>query len=195
VPVASSTGTPSASPVNYGVGLAFTPTVLKDGLIDLIIKPEVSQIDTAHSETIGGTSVPGLITRKASTTLELRDGQTFMLGGLLQNTSNATQSLVPWVGDVPVLGALFRSALYQKNETDLMIMVTPHLVHPLRPTDIAHTPFDNTLPANDVDFFLMGQAEVSPELARLAVGSLNRPYAGHVLDLPKKGGAYVSVKD
>ncbi|HXZ07018.1 MAG TPA: type II and III secretion system protein family protein, partial [Paraburkholderia sp.] len=96
IPVASSTGTPSASPVNYGVGLAFTPTVLKDGLIDLIIKPEVSQIDTAHSETIGGTSVPGLITRKASTTLELRDGQTFMLGGLLQNTSNATQSLVPW---------------------------------------------------------------------------------------------------
>jgi pilus assembly protein CpaC len=195
IPTASSTGTPSASPVNYGVGLSFTPTVLKDGIIDLMIKPEVSTIDPSHQELIGGTEVPGLITRQASTTLELRDGQTFMLGGLLQNTSQATQSLVPWVGDVPVLGALFRSAEYQKNETDLVIIVTPHIVHPLRPTDIARTPFDNTLPANDVDFFLMGKAEVSPELARLAVGSVNRPYVGHTLDLPKNGGAYVSVKD
>jgi pilus assembly protein CpaC len=195
IPTASSTGTPSSSPVNYGVGLSFTPTVLKDGLIDLIIKPEVSTIDPSHQELIGGTEVPGLITRQASTTLELRDGQTFMLGGLLQNTSQTTQSLVPWVGDVPVLGALFRSAEYQKNETDLVIIVTPHIVHPLRPTDVVRTPFDNTLPANDVDFFLMGKAEISPELARLAVGSVNRPYVGHVLDLPKNGGAYVSVKD
>ena len=118
-----------------------------------------------------------------------------MLGGLLQNTSNTTQDLVPWAGDVHVLGALFRSAEYQKNETDLMIIVTPHIVHPLRPTDVVRTPLDNTLPANDVDFFLMGNAEVSPQLARLAVGSLNRPYVGHVLDQPKNGGAYVSVKD
>jgi pilus assembly protein CpaC len=195
IPTASSTGTPSSSPVTYGVGLSFTPTVLKDGLVDLIIKPEVSTIDPSHQELIGGTEVPGLITRSASTTLELRDGQTFMLGGLLQNTSQTTQSLVPWVGDVPVLGALFRSAEYQKNETDLVIIVTPHIVHPLRPTDVVRTPFDNTLPANDVDFFLMGKAEISPELARLAVGSINRPYVGHVLDLPKNGGAYVSVKD
>jgi pilus assembly protein CpaC len=195
IPTASSTGTPSASPVNYGVGLSFTPTVLKDGIIDLIIKPEVSTIDPSHQELIGGTEVPGLITRVASTTLELRDGQTFMLGGLLQNTNSTTQSLVPWIGDVPVLGALFRSGSYQKNETDLVIIVTPHIVHPLRPADVVRTPFDNTLPANDVDFFLMGKAEVNPELARLAQGSLNRPYAGHVLDLPKNGGAYVSVKD
>jgi pilus assembly protein CpaC len=195
VPTASSTGTPSATQVNFGVGLAFTPTVLKDGLIDLVIKPEVSDVDTTHSVVIDGTTVPGLITRKASTTLELRDGQTFMLGGLLQNTSSTTQDMIPWVGDVPVLGALFRSAQYQKNETDLVIIVTPHIVHPLRPTDVVRTPLDNTLPANDVDFFLMGQAEVNPELARLAVGSATRPYVGHVLDLPKNGGAYVSVKD
>jgi len=195
IPTASSTGTPSATQVNFGVGLAFTPTVLKDGLIDLIIKPEVSALDTTNTVTIGGAVIPSLTIRKASTTLELRDGQTFMLGGLLQNTSNTVQDLVPWVGDVPVLGALFRSAQYQKNETDLVIIVTPHIVHPLRPTDIVRTPLDNTLPANDVDFFLMGKAEVNPELARLAQGSLNRPYVGHVLDLPKDGGAYVSVKD
>ena len=118
-----------------------------------------------------------------------------MLGGLLQNISQTNQNQLPWLGDVPVLGALFRSAAYQKNETDLVIVVTPRLVTPLRPQDPVHTPLDSTLPGNDVDFFLMGNAEVSPALARLAVGALNRPYVGHVLDLPKKGGFYVSVKD
>ncbi|MDE1973837.1 MAG: type II and III secretion system protein family protein, partial [Hyphomicrobiales bacterium] len=136
-----------------------------------------------------------LITRKASTTLELRDGQSFMLGGLLQNQSATAQDQLPWVGDVPVLGALFRSAAYQKNETDLVIIVTPHIVNPMRPTNVARSPLDNTLPGNDVDFFLNGKAEVSPAMARLAFGAPNRPYVGHILDLPKKGGAYVVAKD
>ncbi len=195
VPTASATGTPSATSVNYGVGLSFTPTVLKAGLIDLVIKPEVSSLDTTHTVTIGGTAVPGLIMRKASTTLELRDGQSFMLGGLLQNDSTTAQDQLPWVGDVPVLGALFRSSEYQKNETDLVILVTPHIVRPLPPTARLHTPFDTSLPGNNIDFFLMGKAEVSPALARLAVGALNRPYVGHILDLPKHGGVYVSAKD
>ncbi len=195
VPQAGSLGAISFTYQPYGVGLSFTPTVLRRGLINLIIKPEVSQIDTAHTVTVNGTSVPGLITRKASTTLELRDGQSFMLGGLLQNTSTTAQDQLPWLGDVPVLGSLFRSSQYQKNETDLVIVVTPHIVRPLRPTDQVHSPLDNTLPANDIDFFLMGQAEVSPALVRLAAGALNRPYVGHVLDLPKKDGFYVSVKN
>ena len=72
---------------------------------------------------------------------------------------------------MPVLGALFRSSQYQKNETDLVILVTPHIVHPLAPSAPIHTPLDDTLPANDIDFFLMGQAEVSPALARLAIGA------------------------
>ena len=92
---------------------------------------------------------------------------------------------------MPVLGALFRSSQYQKNETDLVILVTPHIVRPMAPTAPIHTPLDYSLPANDIDFFLMGQAEVSPALARLAVGALNRPYVGHILDLPKNGGVYV----
>ncbi len=195
VPTASSTGTPSVTPQDYGVGLSFTPTVLKDGLINLVIKPEVSELDPSHAVTVAGTSVPALIKRKASTTLELRDGQSFMLGGLLQNNSQTNQDQLPWLGDVPVLGTLFRSSEYQKNETDLVILVTPHIVRPLRPTEAVHTPLDNTLPANDVDFFLMGQAEVSPGLARLAFGALNRPYVGHILDLPKNGGVYVSARD
>jgi pilus assembly protein CpaC len=195
VPQVSATGTPSFAYQPYGVGLSFTPTVLRTGVINLVIKPEVSEIDPTTSVTIGGSSVPGLTTRKASTTLELRDGQSFMLGGLLQNSSKNNQDQLPWIGDVPVLGALFRSAAYQKNETDLVILVTPHIVHPLAPSDPVHTPLDSSLPSNDVDFFLMGDAEVSPALARVAVGALSRPYIGHILDLPKSGGVYVSVKD
>ena len=195
IPEAAALGAVTFAYKPYGVGLSFTPTVLRDGLINLMIKPEVSEIDTAHTVTVAGTAVPGLITRKASTTLELRDGQSFMLGGLLQDTGTTAQDQLPWVGDVPVLGALFRSSHYQKNETDLVIVVTPHIVRPMTATTRAHTPLDGTEPANDIDFFLMGKAEVSPALVRLAAGALNRPYVGHILDLPKKGGAYVSVRD
>jgi pilus assembly protein CpaC len=196
IPVPGTLGQISIEYKKYGVGLAFTPTVLKQGEINLVIKPNVSQLDPTHSVSIaGGISVPALTVREASTTVELRDGQSFMLGGLLQNESQTNQDQLPWLGDVPVLGALFRSSAYQKNETDLVIVVTPHIVRPLRPVDTVHTPLDNTLPGNDIDFFLMGQAEVSPSLARLAVGALNRPYVGHILDLPKNGGLYVSAKD
>src|SRR5580698_2310473 len=196
IPVPGSLGQTAIEYKKYGVGLAFTPTVLREGQINLVIKPNVSQLDPAHGVSItGGVTVPALTVREASTTVELRDGQSFMLGGLLQNSSQTNQDQLPWLGDVPVLGALFRSAAYQKNETDLVIVVTPHIVRPLAPADPIHTPLDNTLPGNDVDFFLMGQAEVSPSLARLAVGALNRPYVGHIIDLPKNGGVYVSARD
>jgi pilus assembly protein CpaC len=195
VPEVNSLGGISFGMQPYGVGLAFTPTVLGGGVINLVIKPEVSELDTAHTVTVAGTSVPGLIIRKAATTLELRDGQSFLLGGLLQNSSTTAQDQLPWVGDVPVLGALFRSSQYQKNETDLVILVTPHIIHPMAPTQVAHTPLDDSLPGNDIDFFLMGNAEVSPSLARLAVGAQSRPYVGHILDLPRNGGVYVSAKD
>ncbi len=195
IPEVGATGTPSFGFQPYGVGLSFTPTVLRDGVINLIVKPEVSEIDKTNGVTIGGTFVPGLTTRKASTTLELRDGQSFMLGGLLQSDGTNTIDQLPWAGDLPVLGALFRSTDYQKQETDLVILVTPHIVRPLAPTDPVHTPFDSSLPPNDVDLFLMGDTEVSPELARLAVGALNRPYVGHILDLPRNGGVYVTAKD
>jgi pilus assembly protein CpaC len=195
IPEVGATGTPSFGFQPYGVGLSFTPTMLRNGVINLVVKPEVSEIDTAHSVTVAGTTVPALTTRKASTTLELRDGQSFMLGGLLQSTNTNNINQLPWLGDMPVLGALFRSTDYQKNETDLVIVVTPHMVRPLTPTDPVHTPLDGSLPPNDIDLFLMGKTEVSPELARLAIGALNRPYVGHILDLPQNGGAYVTAKD
>jgi pilus assembly protein CpaC len=195
VPEVGATGTPSFGFQPYGVGLSFTPTVLKNGVINLVVKPEVSEIDHANAVTVAGTTVPALTTRKASTTLELHDGQSFMLGGLLQNTGDNNVDQLPWVGNLPVLGALFRSTEYQKQETDLVILVTPHIVKPMTPTDPIHTPLDGTLPPNDVDLFLMGETEVSPELARLAAGAVTRPYVGHILDLPKNGDVYVSVKD
>jgi pilus assembly protein CpaC len=195
VPVPGALGVVSIDYKPYGVGLAFTPTVLKDGVINLVIKPEVSQLDTSNPVQVAGISVPPLIVRRASTTIELRDGQSFMLAGLLQNTSTTAQDQLPWVGDTPVIGALFRSSQYQKNETDLVILVTPHIVRPLPPNAPIHTPLDSSLPANDIDFFLMGQAEVSPALARLAIGATNRPFVGHILDLPRTGGVYVSAKN
>ena len=193
IPVATNLGQITIDWKRYGVGLAFTPTVLKDGLINLKIEPEVSQLDPNVSIPIGnGLSVPALIVRRANTTIELRDGQSFMMGGLLLNVSTNNQEQLPWVGDIPVLGTLFRSASYQKKETDLAIIVTPRLVRPARPTDPMKTPLDSTVPGNDVDFFLMGKSELTPTDLRLALGH-QKPFVGHILDLPKKGAANVVV--
>src|SRR5690606_8141335 len=105
---------------------------------------------------------------------------------LLKSSGQNQIEQLPWLGSVPVLGALFRSTSYQKNETDLAIIVTPHLVRPLRPGDKIATPLDKTLPPNDADLFLMGKTEVKPETARLALEG-TRPFTGHILDLPKGG--------
>jgi pilus assembly protein CpaC len=175
--------------------------VLGQGLINLKIEPEVSQIDTTHSVSVAnGISVPALIVRRASTTVELRDGQSFVIGGLLQTNNQNQIEQLPWLGSVPVLGALFSSKSYQQNETDLVIIVTPHLVRPARPGDVVKTPADNTLPPNDVDFFLLGKSEVgraqarvmTPAEARLAA-SADQPMTGHMLDLPK-GVSNVSLQ-
>jgi pilus assembly protein CpaC len=194
IPVPGSLGTVTIDYERYGVGLSFTPTVLKDGLINLKIMPQVSELDFGHAIQINGTSVPPLILREASTTVELRDGQSFVIGGLLQNVSTTAQDQLPWLGDVPVLGALFRSAQYQKNETDLAIIVTPHIVRPISPGTPVKTPLDGTLPANDIDFFLMGKSEITPADARMAVGQ-TQPFVGHILDLPKGGVNVVAVKN
>ena len=135
--------------------------MLGGGLINLKIEPEVSQLDTSHPVQVAGISVPPLIVRRASTTVELRDGQSFVIGGLLQSNGQNAISQLPWLGDVPVLGALFRSTSYQKNETDLAIIVTPRLVRPARPGDVIKTPLDCSLPPNDADLFLMGKTEIT----------------------------------
>ena len=194
VPVPGTLGTVTIDYKRYGVGLAFTPTVLGDGLINLKIEPEVSQLDTSNPVQVAGISIPPLIVRRASTTVELRDGQSFVIGGLLQSNGQNAISQLPWLGDVPVLGALFRSTSYQKNETDLAIIVTPRLVRPARPGDVLKTPLDNSLPPNDADLFLMGKTEITPAMARVISG-VPREHTGHMLDLPKGGAHVLSVRN
>ena len=195
IPVPGALGTVTIDYKRYGVGLAFTPTVLSDGLINMKIEPEVSQLDFSHMVTIGGLAVPPLIVRRASTTVELRDGQSFVIGGLLQSVGQNAISQMPWLGDMPVLGALFRSASYQKQETDLAIIVTPRLVRPARPGDVIKTPLDSSVPVNDVDLFLMGKTELPPAKARLANGVAPREFTGHMLDLPKGDTDVLSVRN
>jgi pilus assembly protein CpaC len=195
VPVPGTLGQVTIDYKRYGVGLAFTPTVLSGGLINMKIEPEVSQLDFSHMVTIAGLSVPPLIVRRASTTVELRDGQSFVIGGLLQSVGQNAISQLPWLGDMPVLGALFRSASYQKQETDLAIIVTPRLVRPARPGDVIKTPLDTSRPVNDVDLFLMGKTELSPAKARLVNGVAPREFTGHMLDLPKGGEDVLSVRN
>jgi pilus assembly protein CpaC len=172
----------------YGVSLAFTPTVLQGSLINLKIEPEVSALDPSHNVTVGnGIVVPALTVRRASSTIELKDGQSFVLAGLLQNDLATAQQQLPWIGDVPVLGALFSSKSYQKNETDLVIIVTPHLVRPTRPGDVVRTPLDTSLPGNDLDFFLNDKSEVLRTEVRGGGAEVERGPIGHMLELPKGG--------
>lgn len=144
----------------FGIGLAFTPTVLAEGQINLKIEPEVSELDTTNFVKVGNVEIPSLTVRRASTTVELRDGQSFAIAGLLQSNQIKNQRQLPWIGDVPVLGTLLRSAAWQKRETDLIIIVTPRLVQPRAPGQKIATPLDRTLPSNDPEFFLRGQQEV-----------------------------------
>jgi pilus assembly protein CpaC len=194
VPVPGTLGTVTIDYKRYGVGLAFTPTVLSGGLINLKIEPEVSQLDTSNPVTVAGISVPPLIVRRASTTVELRDGQSFVIGGLLLSIGQNAISQLPWLGDVPVLGALFRSTSYQRNETDLAIIVTPRLVRPARPGDVIKTPLDPSLPPNDRDLFLLGETEITPTRARAKAFLPQHMPVGHMLDLPKGGGHVLSAR-
>jgi pilus assembly protein CpaC len=181
-PVSASLGTVTIEWKRFGVGLAFTPTVLGDGQINLKIEPEVSQLDPTNVVQVGNVAVPSLIVRRANTTVELRDGQSFAMAGLLQNTGNANFQQLPWLADVPVLGALLRSTQYQKKETDLVIIVTPHLVQPARPGDPLRVPTDNAVAGNDADLFLLGRAELTKPQRR-ALAGVPRPLTGHMLNL------------
>jgi pilus assembly protein CpaC len=194
IPVSSTLGSTTVEWKKYGVGLAFTPTVLGDGVINLKIEPEVSQLDPTTTVQVGAITVPALIVRRANTTVELRDGQSFAIAGLLQANNTTNQKQLPWLADVPILGALARSAAYQKNETDLVIIVTPRLVRPARPGDVLRTPFDASKPANDPEFFLLGQSEITVPMDRRIRGrSDGRPAAiGHMLDVAKGETVYVT---
>jgi pilus assembly protein CpaC len=144
---------------DYGVKLNFTPTVLGNDLIRLHVMPEVSEPDYTNAVTIGGFSVPGLVQRRAETVVELGPGQTFAIGGLLSERTRGVVSKVPGIGDLPVLGALFRSVDYQTEESELVILVTPELVSPLNPYQIVGIPAADHIPPNDWELFALGQLD------------------------------------
>jgi pilus assembly protein CpaC len=199
IPVAqSSAGSAPTITVDYkpfGVQLTFMPTVLANGIINLRLAPSVSEIDTTNSVQVSGFSIPALTKREARTTVELRDGQSFAIAGLLQSTNVEDIAQLPWIGSVPVLGALFRSTSYQRHETDLVIIVTPHLVKPAAPGEHLATPFDQRLPANDVDIFAMGQLERKKSYADYVTkgGDVHGPY-GHIIQLEQAPDGYVAKR-
>lgn len=176
VPVAQSAGSGSGGNNNqaitvefktFGVSLAFTPTVLSDNTINLVVEPEVSEIDPTASLTLNGITIPGLRTRRVSTTLELRDGESFAIAGLLQQDTKVQISQMPLLGSLPIIGTLFRSTRYQKGETELLIVVTPRLVAPIKPSQV-RLPTDRVRDPNDAETFLLGQPYQPQELAPIA---------------------------
>ena len=162
IPVTQGTGGGTSVTIEYkeyGVRLSFRPIVLGDGTIRLYAAPEVSDISNIGAIDFGGVQVPSLVTRKAETTLELKSGQTFAMAGLINRSTAATVARIPGLGDLPVLGPLFRSVRYQEGDTELVILVTASLVEPL---SMARTPplpgFLHVVP-NDWEAYIEGRIE------------------------------------
>lgn len=154
--VTSSNNGTSVEYKNYGVNLTYTPTVLSDGRISLRVRSEVSDISSQGAVRIGGLEVPATTTRMAETTVELGSGQSMMIAGLLSNTMGSSVDKIPGAGDVPVLGALFKSNGWRRNETELMIVVTPYLVKPVSESQIV-LPTDGLHSTNDIERVIMGK--------------------------------------
>ncbi len=158
IPVSSNDGVTTILYRQFGVSLAFTPTIVGENRINLQVRPEVSQLTSAGAVQANGFNIPALQVRRAQTTVEIGSGQSFALAGLLQNHVNQNLSDIPGIKDIPVLGALFRSDAYRRQETELMIVVTPYIV---RPTSGRLTlPTDKFQPPKDMERFLLGRTHV-----------------------------------
>lgn len=169
VPVSSGLGTTTIEWKKFGVQLNFTPTIVGGNRINLKVNPEVSNLDYTRAITLLGASIPAINTRQTSTTIELKNGQTFAIAGMLNEQSRTTMDKYPVLGDIPVLGTLFKSSQFQKDQTELVILITAHLVKPLDkkaislPTDSAHQP-------DDLEFFLGIRRDGSPDAGDASQG-------------------------
>ncbi|MBV9783510.1 MAG: type II and III secretion system protein family protein [Acidisphaera sp.] len=162
IPVSEQNNTVSVVFKQYGISLAFVPTVLGDGRISLRVRPEVSQLSSQGEVQLqaGNASlqIPALTVRRADTTVELGSGQTFAIAGLLSDNVSHNASAIPWLGDIPVLGSLFRSDSFTRNETELVIVVTPYIVKPVSQPDTVRLPTDGYVAPNDLErVFLLRQ--------------------------------------
>jgi pilus assembly protein CpaC len=180
IPVPQGDGDITIDYKQFGVGLNFTPVVLSKDKISIKVAPEVSDLDFSVAVRLEGFVVPGLRVRRTSTTVELGDGQSFAIAGLLRETVRSVVSKFPLLGDIPIIGALFQSKAFQKEETELIIIVTPHLVKPL---DMAKQtlPTDFYVEPNDAEFYLLGRMEGSGS-PKVKKGSMDGDF-GH--SMPK----------
>ncbi|RQR37275.1 type II and III secretion system protein family protein [Burkholderia sp. Bp9142] len=185
IPQSSGNGTSSITlqEEEFGVALKFTPTVLGNGRISLKVAPEVSELSqtgvTLSATNIGGTSIlPLITTRRASTTVQMSDGESFAIGGLIKDNASGALKAIPGVGEVPVLGALFRSTSFQQDRTELIFVITPHLVRPLQTADVP-LPTDSFSKPNEVDVYATGNMEgrkgVRKAGAQPANGAMDAP--------------------
>jgi pilus assembly protein CpaC len=162
IPVSQGTGGGTAITIQYreyGIRVSFRPIVLGDGTIRIHVAPEVSEISAVGAVVIQGSEIPTLVTRKAETTLELQSGESFAMAGLLHDKVEALNSGIPGLRDLPVLGPLFRSVSYQKNETELVVLVTASLVEPMSLATAPPVPGFLHAEPNDWEFYLEGRLE------------------------------------
>ena len=156
IPLRNSDGDVNISYRTFGVSLSFTPTLVGEGTINLAVRPEVSQLSAVGAVTINSLQIPALSTRRAETTVELASGQSFAIAGLLQADVNQDINKFPGLGDLPVLGTLFRSTQFQRNESELVIIVTPYLVRPLNANQVV-SPADGFVPPTEKERILEGR--------------------------------------
>lgn len=182
IPLSNEDGELTVEFKEFGVSLAFTPILVGDGRISLRVRPEVSQLSSAGAVRTGTLEIPAISTRRAETTVELGSGESFAIAGLLRNDVNSGISKYPFLGDVPVLGALFRSSSFQADESELVIIVTPYLVRPTDARRIA-APTDGFTRPNDVDLILKGRVQ-GEAAAQAETGAVRGPVGpvGYLLD-------------
>ncbi|MCJ7541428.1 MAG: type II and III secretion system protein family protein, partial [Desulfobacterales bacterium] len=164
----------------YGVELSFTPTVLSQDRISIMVEPVISELNYDVSTTIGGSTIPGLLARRASTMVEMADGQSFAIAGMLQESARENIDKYPVLGDIPVLGALFSSKQWQNRETELVIIVTPHIVKPLNMAEQT-LPTDFYIAPDDAEFYLWGIFGKSHETAGIGEAELDGEF-GHIFE-------------
>jgi pilus assembly protein CpaC len=157
IPVPQALGTVSVDFKQFGVSVKFAPTVLSSGHISVNVRAEVSSLDTTNAIQLNNTQIPALMTRRAETTLELGSGQSFAIAGLIQNDNNNNIQKVPQLGDIPVIGALFRSTQFQRNQSELIIVVTPYVVRPTSPEKAPDDPTAYARVPSDTDEAIYGR--------------------------------------
>jgi pilus assembly protein CpaC len=182
VPVAQADGVTTIEFKPFGIEMNFIPRVIDGDLINLELKTSVSAIDTTNSINVSGLSVAAFTRREASTTVEMRDGESFAIAGLIQDDFLDNAGQVPWIGDVPILGALFRSADYQRSQTELVVIISAHLVTPTRGEALS-LPTDRVKPPSENDLFLFGRVSQTQDgpAGEIARQDFSGSY-GYVLD-------------